>query len=94
MTLCSFCGKSQSEVKKIIAGPGVYICDACVNVCKMDGVGGFCLGCFRTIEEITVWSRAFDEQRLQILLAVERPRLEHDPAGCVLGGELRGDCER
>lgn len=34
MTLCSFCGKSQSEVKKIIAGPGVHICDACVNVCK------------------------------------------------------------
>ena len=34
MTLCSFCGKSQTEVKKIIAGPGVYICDACVNVCK------------------------------------------------------------
>ena len=34
MTLCSFCGKSQSEVRKIIAGPGVYICDSCVNVCK------------------------------------------------------------
>jgi len=34
MTLCSFCGKSQAEVKKIIAGPGVYICDSCINVCK------------------------------------------------------------
>ncbi len=34
MTLCSFCGKSQAEVKKIIAGPGVYICDSCVLVCK------------------------------------------------------------
>ncbi len=34
MTLCSFCGKSQTEVKKIIAGPSVHICDACVNVCK------------------------------------------------------------
>ncbi|MEY4089205.1 MAG: hypothetical protein RJB55_1476, partial [Verrucomicrobiota bacterium] len=34
MTLCSFCGKSQAEVKKIIAGPGVYICDSCVGVCK------------------------------------------------------------
>jgi ATP-dependent Clp protease ATP-binding subunit ClpX len=34
MTLCSFCGKSQSEVRKIIAGPGVYICDSCVTVCK------------------------------------------------------------
>lgn len=35
MTFCSFCGKSQSEVRKIIAGPaGVYICDSCVDVCK------------------------------------------------------------
>ena len=34
VTLCSFCGKSQAEVRKIIAGPGVYICDSCVNVCK------------------------------------------------------------
>ena len=31
---CSFCGKSQEVVKKIIAGPGVYICDECVKVCK------------------------------------------------------------
>ena len=30
---CSFCGKSQSEVNKIIAGPGVYICDECIKVC-------------------------------------------------------------
>jgi ATP-dependent Clp protease ATP-binding subunit ClpX len=27
---CSFCGKSQREVKKLIAGPGVYICDECI----------------------------------------------------------------
>lgn len=31
---CSFCGKSQEAVKKIIAGPGVYICDECINLCK------------------------------------------------------------
>jgi ATP-dependent Clp protease ATP-binding subunit ClpX len=35
MTFCSFCGKSQNEVRKMIAGPaGVYICDSCVTVCK------------------------------------------------------------
>lgn len=34
LTLCSFCGKSHSEVRKLIAGPGVYICDSCVLVCK------------------------------------------------------------
>lgn len=31
---CSFCGKSQAEVRKIIAGPGVYICNECVDLCK------------------------------------------------------------
>jgi ATP-dependent Clp protease ATP-binding subunit ClpX len=34
ITLCSFCGKSHSEVKKLIAGPGVYICDNCIVLCK------------------------------------------------------------
>ncbi|MCX6848688.1 MAG: ATP-dependent Clp protease ATP-binding subunit ClpX [Verrucomicrobia bacterium] len=34
VTLCSFCGKSHAEVKKLIAGPGVYICDNCIHVCK------------------------------------------------------------
>ncbi len=32
--MCSFCGKSHSEVRKLIAGPGVYICDSCIVVCK------------------------------------------------------------
>ena len=31
---CSFCGKSQDQVKRIIAGPGVYICDECVSLCS------------------------------------------------------------
>ena len=31
---CSFCGKSQKEVKKLIAGPTVYICDECVELCR------------------------------------------------------------
>ena len=34
LTMCSFCGKSHSEVKKLIAGPGVYICDNCIGVCS------------------------------------------------------------
>ena len=46
---CSFCGKSQKEVKKLIAGPSVYICDECIGLCndiiadelgKADGSGG------------------------------------------------------
>ena len=31
---CSFCGKSQEQVRKLIAGPGVYICDECVELCN------------------------------------------------------------
>ena len=31
---CNFCGKSQKEVKKLIAGPGTYICDECIELCN------------------------------------------------------------
>ena len=31
---CSFCGKSQDQVKKIVAGPGVYICNECIGLCN------------------------------------------------------------
>ena len=34
LTMCSFCGKSHSEVRKLIAGPGVYICNECIDVCS------------------------------------------------------------
>ncbi len=34
LTICSFCGKTHGEVRKLIAGPGVYICDNCITVCK------------------------------------------------------------
>ena len=32
--LCSFCGKTQDEVRKLIAGPSVYICDECIDLCN------------------------------------------------------------
>ena len=32
---CSFCGKAQTEVKTLIAGPGVFICDECVQLCQL-----------------------------------------------------------
>lgn len=49
---CSFCGKSQDEVKKLIAGPTVYICDECIELCndiideeaKLEEAGGSALG--------------------------------------------------
>ena len=30
---CSFCGKPQSQVRRLVAGPGVYICDECIELC-------------------------------------------------------------
>ena len=40
---CSFCGKTQDQVRKLIAGPGVYICDQCIELCSeiMDEEVGF-----------------------------------------------------
>ena len=34
LTLCSFCGKSHAEVRKLVSGPGVYICDECIETFK------------------------------------------------------------
>lgn len=69
------------------------VASPCISVCRIDAGSGFCLGCLRTIEEISVWSRASTAERLRILVAVERRRAEHDPQGCGAGGEFRGDCE-
>jgi ATP-dependent Clp protease ATP-binding subunit ClpX len=33
-TRCSFCGKGQDQVRKLVAGPGVYICDRCIGLCN------------------------------------------------------------
>ncbi|WP_291997342.1 DUF1289 domain-containing protein [Candidatus Accumulibacter sp. ACC012] len=71
--------------------PTPSVASPCINVCKMDDDGGFCIGCFRTIAEIAVWSRTRDEQRLHILVAVERRRIEH--SACAAGEDFRDDCE-
>ena len=39
--ICSFCGKDQDQARKLIAGPSVYICDECVDLCN-DILGGEC----------------------------------------------------
>ena len=53
----------------------------CVNICRMDKVSGLCSGCFRTLEEITVWSRATEEGKRAMLAAVNQRRAGHDPCG-------------
>lgn len=49
----------------------------CINVCQMDAASGLCIGCFRTLEEITVWSRSDDAARVHILAAVASRRMEN-----------------
>jgi predicted Fe-S protein YdhL (DUF1289 family) len=50
----------------------------CINVCKMDATSGLCQGCWRTIGEITDWSRLDDAAKIGILTAVTRRRQEYD----------------
>ncbi|NJD26604.1 MAG: DUF1289 domain-containing protein [Betaproteobacteria bacterium] len=48
----------------------------CINVCRMDETSGLCQGCFRTLDEIALWSRLDDSQRLGVLAAIVSRRGE------------------
>ena len=63
------------------------IASPCNNICKMDASNGLCLGCFRTLDEITVWSRTDDATRAQILAAVTRRRMENAPVESLIRDE-------
>ena len=60
---CSFCGKSNMEVTRLIGGPGVYICDACVSICN------------RVLEATPIafpgWQAMTDDQLLSALKIAE-----------------------
>jgi predicted Fe-S protein YdhL (DUF1289 family) len=73
----------NQDVKTTVASP-------CINVCQMDDMTGLCRGCFRTLDEISGWSRASNDDKLVTLVAVNRRRVEHDPCG----DDFRGDCAR
>ncbi len=59
----------------------------CIDICRMDDRTGFCLGCFRTIDEIVAWSAASNDQRRKILVGIERRR-------CAAAGDFPGEGER
>ncbi|MFZ4537375.1 DUF1289 domain-containing protein [Propionivibrio sp.] len=48
----------------------------CINVCTLDDTNSLCRGCFRTIEEIAVWSHASNDERLRIIAAIAQRREE------------------
>lgn len=60
---------------------GLPVTSPCINICRMDQASGLCSGCFRTLEEITAWSRVGDDNKRAILAAVARRRIEHVPCG-------------
>lgn len=59
----------QSRKQKAAVSP-------CINVCTLDNTNGLCQGCFRSLDEISFWSRASNDQRLKILDAVARRHKE------------------
>ena len=52
--------------------PQFTVPSPCVGVCKMDADKGWCTGCFRTIDELTAWSRATDATKLAVWALVEQ----------------------
>lgn len=51
----------------------------CINICRMDADNGLCIGCYRSLEEITLWARSDDAQRQAILSAVAERRAALTP---------------
>lgn len=56
------------------------IASPCINICRMDAQTGLCSGCFRTIDEITTWSRCSEARRREILASITHRREEHEPS--------------
>lgn len=63
------------------------VASPCINVCRMDEHSGLCVGCFRTLDEIAGWSSGSDEQRIAVLVRVEKRRADYDPKSAVWRGQ-------
>jgi len=64
-----------AQVRQDALDGEVGVPSPCVSVCRMDGQRQYCLGCLRTIEEITAWSRMDDPAKRDVWALIER-RLE------------------
>ena len=62
----------------------------CIDVCEMDARSGLCKGCFRTIEEITAWSRLDDDGKRAVLLRIA----EREATTDMFDEDLSDPCER
>lgn len=66
------------------------ITSPCINVCQMDPRTGLCEGCYRSIDEITVWSSACDNIKRAILDNVEQRRVAAERLAAGAGARTRG----
>ena len=64
---CSFCGKSGSEVEKVIAGPGVFICNECIGLCNDILAAERGQPAQRPKAQLPAWDTMTDEQILELL---------------------------
>jgi ClpX C4-type zinc finger len=69
---CSFCGKDELTIAKIIAGPGIYICNECVDACNQILGGASEGGTDAARPELPYWDQLTDEQRLELLPKMAR----------------------
>ena len=73
---CSFCGKGQNEVKRLIAGPGVYICNECVDLCNdILGEEMFETGSEEYIPETIPSPKAIKEYMDQYIVGQEKAKI-------------------
>jgi len=82
---CSFCGKSQHQVAKIIAGPGVYICDQCIDLCNeiiVEEMGEVPARRRPDDDEVEAAARAVNDAVSHLrTIALRRQRATDQPAG-------------
>ena len=60
--------------------PAVAVASPCINVCRMDGVTGWCEGCLRTIDEIVAWGGMADDDKRAVWRLIEQRRSQWAPA--------------
>lgn len=69
---CSFCGKDELKIAKIIAGPGIYICNECIDACNQILGGASESGTDAARAELPYWDQLTDEQLLESLPKIAR----------------------
>jgi len=68
----------RKQARRVAAGLGGDVPSPCLSVCRMDGQAEFCLGCWRTLDEIAAWGRMGDDEKRKVWALLAR-RMEENP---------------